>query len=969
MAENLDDGRPVYFTDPDIMAAAGAASAPLTSRGGYQPLFNYQNPEQVDRDTLGLLTEQLGKDRGNGWTRDSVAEVNLFGEIVPHDTLRMLDGGEQLLRLIAKNRQGRRGFAEALATGSPLDFVPYLGDLAALGTSVRNMKKARDGFRKLAESGPDALDLQEKVLLALYRENAKREQTQTVWGLVGSIARRAPAFALEFLTSGAIFKGAAKALGFGAKSAATMAAKSGAKYGALAAAKNMSKEGVERAALTFTKETVEKLADDAVLAALRPGLSLGDELALKATAKKTVELTLNAYKNPSHFRYIGDFIAEYGKRGFLGHLDNVVRDLPPGIMPKLREAAGVAFVEAPIKGGLYSAFDFLAVNPAAAKLMGAEDAVTEAELGLYATGEKRLMDNAKMLAFGSAWAEYASENSGRAFSAIGGVLFDDIGGAVSRKVMRHGLRATKGQAQTLGKGAREMLEALGTPGEMRAGLAGIRRNAVEAALMPGGALAGTAKGVDEVLKDPALVKQAMKTYLGFRDKSFLGYYIASKSVENNLTPAFVAKTLQNMGYDDIMEEFMEERYSGFASGLFGLDGEEHDGNLRRIAHAMKSSLPGGGGPASNVFKHGMAEIMAFALPSIGRAVHAKSFEVLGAGSVGKAAAVAETLDMLQNIKGVYDFSDDALAAYEVRTSDAESGSVASELRQKLGKARVSAGGLAQEKVAWDNLTSLMVDVAQRVATGVPETKGLMPAVVRGALGIINFALSGNPFSFRNPTESILYDRLGNDGRYLVNTVTAAARGLYRQQQRIVAAASAAEAAAEGKSREEQLAELRRLDPKAKLPALEKAEATGEATFDNPEIWAAIQPMLEKAARAAAKNFLNLRGAVIVDKQDADSVVSRLKDADTGKVAGLEESEFRKKFSQEIEEAAAGHLTLDVSGDRVLVTYKRTPGTVTEFAKGVEAMFSRMGIRSIVDVADTDAFADSLRATAAEPLDM
>ena len=917
---------------------------------------------------MGKQTERLAQ-RGllPNADRDTIREVQLYGGVYDAETVRAVDGGEALLGLLSKRRQSRRGFVEAFTTGSWLDFAPYLGDLATFGVSVRNMKKARDAHRKLAED-PNSLTLDEKVLLAVQEENAMREQTQTIWGLVGSIARRAPAFALEFLTSGAIFKGAAKALGFGAKSAATMAAKSSAKYGAVAAAKNMVKEGAERATLEFTKETVEKLADDAVLAALRPGLSLGDELALKATAKKTVELTLNAYKNPSHFRNLGSFIEEYGKRGFLGHLDNVVRDLP-GILPKLREAAGVAFVEAPIKGGLYSAFDFLAVNPVAAKLMGAEEAVTEAELGLYATGEKRLMDNAKMLAFGSAWAEYASENSGRAFSAIGGVLFDDIGGAVSRKVMRHGLRATKGQAQTLGKGAREMLEALGTPGEMRAGLAGIRRNAVEAALMPGGALAGTAKGVDEVLKDPALVKRAMKTYLGFRDKSFLGYYIASKSVENNLTPGFVAKTLQNMGYDDIMEEFMEERYSGFASGLFGLDGEEHDGNLRRIAHAMKSSLPGGGGPASNVFKHGMAEIMAFALPSIGRAVHAKSFEVLGAGSVGKAMAVAETLDMLQNSKGVRDFSDDAPAAYEVRTSDAESGSVASELRQKLGKARASAGGLAQEKVAWDNLTSLTVDVARRMATGVPETKGLMPAVVQGALGIINFALSGNPFSFRNPTESILYDRLGNDGRYLVNRITAAARGLYRQQQRIVATASAAEAAAEGKSREEQLAELRRLDPKAELPALEKAETTGEAAFDNPEVWAAIQPMLEKAARAAAKNFLNLRGAVIVDKQDADSVVSRLKDADTGKVAGLEESEFRKKFSQEIEEAAAGHLTLDVSGDRVLVTYKRTPGTVTEFAKGVEAMFSRMGIRSVVDVADTDAFADSLRATAAEPLDM
>lgn len=60
--------------------------------------------------------------------------------------------------------------------------------------------------------------------------------------------------------------------------------------------------------------------------------------------------------------------------------------------------------------------------------------------------------------------------------------------------------------------------------------------------------------------------------------------------------------MENMGYDDILGEFMEERYNGFAQGLFGLDGQEHESNLERIAHAVKSSLP-------SSFEQGLAEIV------------------------------------------------------------------------------------------------------------------------------------------------------------------------------------------------------------------------------------------------------------------------------------------------------------------------------------------------------------------------
>ena len=54
--------------------------------------------------------------------------------------------------------------------------------------------------------------------------------------------------------------------------------------------------------------------------------------------------------------------------------------MPPGFKNKMAEAAGILFIEAPIKGMMYGNFDWFVVNPIVARVMGAEEAVTQSEL-------------------------------------------------------------------------------------------------------------------------------------------------------------------------------------------------------------------------------------------------------------------------------------------------------------------------------------------------------------------------------------------------------------------------------------------------------------------------------------------------------------------------------------------------------------------------------------------------------------
>ena len=196
---------------PAADSVIGGATEALTAeraqaQTGYRPFFNYANAGQTDADVDGSLTEAEGQKRGTGWTRDTILELNLYGEVVPVDRIMGVSGGQYLLDQVRAKRGGRRGFFEALLTGPGTDFIPYASDLAAGGLAISDMSKARDAYEKLRTGGAQSLTLQEKVWLKSYEEDSIRMSQQTWGGTVGSIVRQAPAFAAEFLSTGGLFK-------------------------------------------------------------------------------------------------------------------------------------------------------------------------------------------------------------------------------------------------------------------------------------------------------------------------------------------------------------------------------------------------------------------------------------------------------------------------------------------------------------------------------------------------------------------------------------------------------------------------------------------------------------------------------------------------------------------------------------------------------------------------------------------
>lgn len=904
---------------PAFESAFSAPKAGAPEQPSYKPLFNYSAAGQLDADPTGALTRMIGSARGDNYGTDTVLELNVYGQAVSADELRKLDGGEALLSIAARKRQGQRGFLEAVGTGSGTDFVPYIGDLATLGVSIRNMKVVRDGFRKMQKEGAQALTLQEKVLMKTYEEDMTRQSQQTWLGTVGTIVRQAPAFAGEFLTSGGLFKAGSKAIGMAGKEVAEDVIQREIRKVAMGQVYEASKKPLfNRAALKFSDMGFDDVAKGIVKS---NGLDIESAAGKKAlsAAMEAAETYVEGFKNPSKLRAAGDFLTEYGKRGMFDHLDEVVRDLPPSVMGKLREAAGVAFVEAPIKGGLYAAFDFLAVNPVAAAVAGADEAVTETELGINLSGDEELIKNAKMLAFGSAWAEYASEVSGRAFNALGGIVLDNVAGDVGRNIARKGLRATQ-EFKDEGSFVRRTFDATyGTEAQIKARMGALGDEALEDAFKAG-KLGG--KTVAEARATRGLTEQLVKERLELQDKSFIGYWMASKMVDKGMTPQGVTKLLETMGYDDILGEFMEERYNGFAQGLFGLDGtaEENKGVFGRLAHAAKAAIPS--------FKQGSAEILAFALPMVGRAMVNKGYETLGAGLMGRATEFATIRDQLISNTGVHWRPDgEAPQILSVKPSDENSGSVIADFVKKAGRVDLSADR-ASALQGVPRMVDALYDAASASNMLREDRVGVGTKVARSLLGVVSAAISGNPLmAFHDPMKAMLVEKGGREGVGML----LAAQELRRREYRIELARRT------GKSAD---------DAASAVDATEETRA--EARFNDPEIEAAIAPIVKAGLELLVRRDLMSKGVLEANEEDVTRFLNRLDPENTGMIAGVPRQEFRKKLGADIFEAASGRMTVDIIGKNAQMYYRRPEAkTLSEVSKATEAFLNSMGVVSLI----------------------
>lgn len=936
---------PVFTGSATSTSAEGGPS-----KTGYTPLYRYRDPNQLDADLSGdrtaALNEAAGRDprlRGN-----QVQELNIYGEVLPLGELLKYEGGKELVDIAYRNRKGRRGFIGAWAEGPGTDFIPFVGDLFSIGTSLKSMARVRDSLRKVAEGRESELSTQDKILTRLYVADAERAAGATFFGKVGGVTRMAPAFAAELLlTSGAAGavsvaragskvaakKTAAKILagqGDDLIAAATKAAMK--KQVAAQAAKSRISAGAVKFSAGAKKAIAKDVAQDILTQLVAAG---GDDVAKKTTqgvlnaVTKRAALHVDKYAelvaNPRRFRAVVDFVAEYTKRGLFDHNRAIERTLDPGVWNKLREAAGVLFIEAPVKGGLYKSFDF-AVDQGFARAMGADEAVTKLELMYSLSPNESTRRNAKMLAFGSAWAEYASEMSGGAFAALGSVVGDAARKTGQFIGAKSGLRAA-GAASAKDGGSylnKIIKKAFGTTDELTAAWAAKKREVAETAIRRGDPAAKGISKLADLLNDRPAMSKLMRDRVDASERTFYGYWFTNMMMERGIGPQEVANAIKQMGYDGILEEFMEERYSGFAQGLFGLDGEDRKG-MERLAAGARQFFP-------DTWEDAAVEIVAFAIPTVLRAVSFQAYTFLDQGMIGNARAVKDGVDNI--VRGVYGNvlteSDEGRAIVSVKQQASEEGDQISELREKYKYEPVKNIDIIEPT---DSLVSSIMKLGKNQQELYEDAHriGLGTRVARFAIGALNFAVSGHPhMMFQNPVKAILSDGLQGDGRLL-------AAGAYNIHRKLTMEAV-----------------KRRAESQADSAGTLQSLYRGMSNNERAELEASIEEEYRQRIHELTRSHLAARGVILADSAAVDNYLDRWERLHGPLPGGLTRETALEKFGPEISAAAAGgRITMKpVQGDRVMFQVSQDhPKTVSAIGELVNAYLRDIGAPLYFD-ADT-----------------
>lgn len=317
----------------------------------------------------------------------------------------------------------------------------------------------------------------------------------------------------------------------------------------------------------------------------------------------------------------------------------------------LADALGASVVEAPIRGALMYLPNRLVAQPLIGLATGG--VVSQSQLSLQAsalrTGDRDLMDMSGVIAEGMNLLEYVSENAGRGFNSglraaglatglakpaeralvggVGEILRADAKvevGGILRKAIRRALGTTEQYAartaDTQAKAISRYLARNGVEMSDDAVRVMIRSRSVPeaAAAVVGGDFDVLAKrAVKEAMKDEA-------TELSY--KSYFRYWAADFMARNNFGPEQTLNAFQRMGYDGILGEMYEERYSDFMKGLCGLDDQETHSFRENVGRAFRNIYPEEG------WRQLVAEAVGFAVPAVTRAAVLNVQRVLGGGS-------------------------------------------------------------------------------------------------------------------------------------------------------------------------------------------------------------------------------------------------------------------------------------------------------------------------------------------------
>ena len=380
-----------------------------------------------------------------------------------------------------------------------------------------------------------------------------------------------------------------------------------------------------------TVEAVKQSAVAEMAPIVKASLGVTDDMAMKIAASRTeTEIARAIARNSS-----SSGVVRWARGLYLGAKDHVSRALLDfgdygselysvsgkglgSAMKTLQEAIGILGVEAPVRGAMVMMPQAFVVKPLLAKtgIVGKDGrTVSAAQLSLEAsaarTGNKALMSSAESIASALNFLEYASENSGAGF----GKLFRAAGlGLFGAKAMGVAAGGTRGLipgelTEAAGSRLRQWINrAVGTTDEFlkghmsnkvravahaleKAELPAVSDDAIETFIGAMGSpesmrsfteavvrAGGSAeKLVSVVGANPTkfiegAVREALRdNAMGMTYRSWARYALADYMARHKFGPEQMTSWLRRAGYDGIVEEMLEERYSDFVKGLFGLD--------------------------------------------------------------------------------------------------------------------------------------------------------------------------------------------------------------------------------------------------------------------------------------------------------------------------------------------------------------------------------------------------------------
>lgn len=322
----------------------------------------------------------------------------------------------------------------------------------------------------------------------------------------------------------------------------------------------------------------------------------------------------------------------------------------------LADAVAATFLEAPIQGALMYLPKRAIANPLISAAVGGTVSQNQLslELSSLGSGDKDLMEMARWVSEGMDLMEYVSENAGRGWNS--GWRAAGLATGLAKKAPRQfmgtagELLRQESKVEAGGFVRQAIRKAFGTTEQYAKRAADTEFNAVKSFLAreASDGVSMTDDAIRAMLRTrrltPELAERAgtdnfghfMKTAInGLREseitdqcyRKYFHYVVADFMARNNFGMEQTMNAFQRMGYDGILGEMYEERYSDFFKGLLGLDDKPTAKDFReRVTKAFSNIVPEGG------WDQLIAEAAGFAVPAVTRSAVLNVQRVLGSDS-------------------------------------------------------------------------------------------------------------------------------------------------------------------------------------------------------------------------------------------------------------------------------------------------------------------------------------------------